>query len=101
MKQNTEEKTIDKNCDNKNHESNKRFYGIPYPTIYLQVIRISCPFCNKRGRAKVHKNLWQLRMHFMRNHVEDQFTQDCKNTLGKLVEYIRLQQQLTEQGVLR
>ena len=43
--------------DSKNHEIKDRtYYGIPYPKIYLQVLRVSCPYCNKRGRAKVYKN---------------------------------------------
>ena len=102
----------EKNCDNNNHEitipdgatkqiNNKKFYGIPYPVIYLMILRVSCPFCNKRGRAKVFKNLWQLRMHFTSQHLDDQFTQGCKNTIGELVDYMRLQQSLTERGVLR
>jgi hypothetical protein len=97
----TNENPIEKR-DNKNLETkNKKFYGIPFPKIYLQVLRVSCPFCNKRGRAKVYKNLWQLRMHFSSNHTDDQFTQGCKNTIGELVDYVTLEQSLTERGVLR
>jgi hypothetical protein len=88
--------------DNKNHEIKDRtYYGIPYPKIYLQVLRVSCPYCNKRGRAKVYKNLWKLRMHFSSSHTDDQFTQGCKNTMGELVDYIRLEQSLKERGILR
>jgi hypothetical protein len=110
MKQKTKEETFEKNSDTNNHDLsvsassryiNKKFYGIPYPKIYLHVIRVSCPFCVKRGRSKVLKNIWQLRMHFVANHINDQFTQDSRNTIGKLVDYIRLQQELIEQGVLR
>jgi len=108
----TEETASEKNCDNNNHEittpdsaakryDNKKFYGIPYPKIYLQVLRVSCPYCNKRGRAKVLHNLWQLRHHFTLKHTDDQFSQGCKNTIGELVDYVRLQQSLTERGVLR
>ena len=98
-------KTIEssfENRDNKNLEIKDRtYYGIPYPKIYLQVLRVSCPYCNKRGRAKVFKNLWKLRMHFSTSHADDQFSQGCKNTIGELVDYVRLQQSLTERGVLR
>ena len=101
MKQNTEEKIIDKNCDNKNHESNKRFYGIPYPTIYFHNGSFSCPLCHKQGKPKIHKNIWKLRYHFSITHTNEKDSQYCKNVIGQLVDYIRLQQQLTVQGVLR
>ena len=35
------------------------------------------------------------------NHTDDQFTQGCKNTIGELVDFVRLEQSLTERGVLR
>lgn len=93
---------LEKNSDNNNHEIKDRtYYGIPYPKIYLQVLRVSCPYCNKRGRAKVLHNLWQLRHHFTLKHTDDQFTQGCKNTIGELVDYVRLQQSLIERGILR
>jgi|TARA_B110000438_G_scaffold26699_1_gene25450 hypothetical protein len=83
-------------------KEDRQFFGIPYPSIYLHTIRLSCPFCNKRGRAKVHKNLWQLRMHFTSNHwASSSETQSCKNALGELVDYIKADQSLTERGVLR
>ena len=98
----TNETAIEKNSDNNNHEIKDRtYYGIPYPKIYLQVLRVSCPYCNKRGRAKVLHNIWKLRMHFVSVHTNDQFSQGCKNTIGELVDYVRLQQSLTERGVLR
>lgn len=97
----TEEKAIEKNCNKKSCDSNKRFYGIPYPSIYFQVVRLSCPLCNKQGNPKIYKNIWKLRYHFSITHTTKTDSQCCKNTIGKLVDYIRLQQQLTEQGVLR
>ena len=83
-------------------KEDRRYFGIPYPSIYLHTIRLSCPFCNKRGRAKVHKNLWQLRMHFVSNHWQsDSELKASKNTLGEIVDFIKLDQSLTERGVLR
>ncbi len=101
MKQKTKEEIFEKNSDKNNHESNKRFYGIPYPSIYFHVIRISCPLCHKQGKPKIYKNIWKLRYHFSMNHTNKKDSQYCRNVIGKLVNYIRLQQQLVEQGVLR
>jgi len=88
--------------DNKNLETkNRQFYGIPYPKIYLQVLRVSCPLCHKSGQPKIHKNIWNLRLHFSKNHTSDIEIQEAKNTIGELVDYIRLDQSLRERGVLR
>ncbi len=102
MKKNNIENVLEKNSNKKSYvKVDRKFYGIPYPKIYLHTIRLSCPYCNKRGRAKVYKNLWQLRHHFSLRHTDDQFTQGCKNTLGEIVDYIKENQSLTERGVLR
>ncbi len=86
----------------KDSKEDRKYFGIPYPSIYLHTIRLSCPFCNKRGRAKVHKNLWRLRMHFVSQHwTSTNEMKICKNTLGELVDYIKADQDLTERGVLR
>lgn len=86
----------------KDSKEDRRYFGIPYPSIYLHTIRLSCPFCNKRGRAKIHKNLWQLRMHFVSNHWQSaDELRSSKNVLGEIVEYIKLDQSLTERGILR
>lgn len=96
------EKVIEKNCDNKNHEEkDRRYFGIPYPAIYLKVIRLSCPFCKRPGRSKTFKNLWQLRMHFANDHSNLQEIQQCRNLIGVLTDHIRLHNELTESGVLR
>ena len=92
MKNIIEKKVFEKNSDNKSHESNKRFYGIPYPKIYLHKKRVSCPFEKKQGSPKVYKNIWQLRMHFMANHFDDGHVQECRNIIGNLVKCIRFEQ---------
>ena len=91
-----------KNSDSKNHEKrNRRFYGIPYPKIYGHEIRVSCHLCHKTGQPKIHKNIWNLRLHFSKNHTSDSEIQEAKNTIGDLVDYIRLEQSLRDKGVLR
>ena len=88
--------------DNKNHETkNRRFYGIPYPKIYRHEIRVSCHLCHKTGQPKIHKNIWNLRLHFSKNHTSDLEIQEAKNTIGELVDYIRLEQSFKERGILR
>ena len=95
--ENSEEKIVTKKVTKKD----RRFYGIPFPVIYLMILRLSCPFCINPGRPKIFKNLWKLRMHFTAVHTDDRFMQECKNLIGELVDYIRLQQSLTERWVLR
>ena len=102
MKTTKEENAIEENCETNIHETKDRtFFGVPYPTVYLFIISLMCPFCHTRGRPKTFKNLWRLRMHFVAHHSADSTRQQCRNTIGELVDYIRLHQKLIEQGVLR
>jgi hypothetical protein len=97
------ESVSEKNCNEKGCEKKDRqYFGIPYPSIYLHTIRLFCPFCKRRGRSKVYKNLWKLRMHFASAHTDSQMTnQDCKNVIGDVDSYIRFSQTLIERGVMK
>jgi hypothetical protein len=97
------ESVSEKNCKEKVCEKKDRqYFGIPYPSIYLHTIRLFCPFCRRRGRSKVYKNLWKLRMHFASAHTDSQMTnQDCKNVIGDVDSYIRFSQTLIERGVMK
>lgn len=111
MRQNIEKKVFEKNGDKKSHVPGRKFYGVPFPKIYLYSKRVSCPFDYKQGKPKVFKNIWQLRMHFMLHHSDDCHSQDCRNIIGNLVKCIRferenvdyseLKQNLKNLGVLR
>ena len=102
MTNNTMESSKEKIESKKDSKEDRQYFGVPYPSIYLHTIRLSCPFCNKRGRAKVHKNLWRLRMHFHSHHWQSaDELRSSKNVLGEIVEHIKLEQSLTERGILR
>ena len=89
-----EEKSSSKDCD-----TDKKFYGIPYPSIYLFPLRVACPLCKHQGHVKIRKNLWQLRMHFTAYHQAQNEAKQCKNIVSKISRIIKLQNQLIEMGV--
>ena len=91
----------DRESKSLNESKSNKFYGIPYPKIYLYEIRLSCPFCRKTGVKKIHKNLWRLRLHFSAFHNSGDEGVKSRNLINKLTTFIRTQQGLKERGVLR
>jgi len=72
-------------------EKPKKRGGLQYHPVYKMKLRLSCPFCKKGGKPKIHHSLLSLNYHFASTHYSDVY---CEKVISDL-------ENLLKQGVLR
>ena len=70
----------------KSAASSIKHQGTPNDEVLLKPVRVGCDQCIKTGTPKVYKNLWQLYLHFKKDHDFTHSQQNLMEILANLVE---------------